>query len=57
MNYEMQLISKIDSGGDIYWTAYFPALDGVVGGGKTKEEAIQEANENLEIYLEYLKGV
>ncbi len=55
-NYEIRVIPKIDASGETYWTAYFPAVDGCVGGGSTEEEAIVEAKENLEIYLEYLES-
>lgn len=50
-NYEIKTISKLDVDGNIYWTAFFPKIDGVVGGGNTEAEAIMEAKENLKIYL------
>ena len=50
-NYEIKTISKLDADGNIYWTALFPKIDGVVGGGDTEAEAIIEAQENLKIYL------
>ncbi len=53
--YEIRIIPKTDADGDLYWTAYFPNVDGCVGGGVTAEEAITEAQENLEIFLKYLK--
>lgn len=56
MNYEIRLIPKQDSDGDTYWTAYFPAIPECVGGGDTPTEAMNEAYENLEIYLDYLKS-
>ena len=52
--YEIRVISNQDNDGDTYWTAFFPAIEGCVGGGSTAEEAIKEANENLEVFLEYL---
>ncbi len=55
-NYEIRVIPKSDIDGVTYWTAYFPAVEGCVGGGSTAEEAIKEAEENLEIFLEYLKS-
>ena len=55
-NYEIRVIPKVDASGATYWTASFPAIDGCVGGGSTAEEAIREAEENLEIYLEYLES-
>ncbi len=53
-NYEIRVIPQTDSEGKEYWTAFFPAVEGVVGGGDTPEEAIQEARENLSVFLEYL---
>lgn len=50
-NYEIKTISKLDADGNIYWTAFFPKIDGVVGGGNNEQEAINEAKENLKIYL------
>lgn len=55
-NYEIRVIPKVDASGATYWTASFPAVDGCVGGGSTAEEAIREAEENLQIYLEYLNS-
>lgn len=55
-NYEMRIIPKYDCDGKIYWTAFFPAIDGCVGGGDTVEEAVKEAEENLEIFLDYLSS-
>ena len=54
-NYEMKVFPKLDADGKIYWTAMFPAIPQCVGGGDTPEEAITEAQSNLEIYIEYLK--
>ena len=48
--YEIKTISKLDTDGNIYWTALFPKIDGVVG-GDTEVDAIKEAQENLKIYL------
>ena len=53
-NYEIRVIPQIDNDGKEYWTAFFPAVEGVVGGGDTPEEAMKEARENLAVYLEYL---
>ncbi len=53
-NYEIRVIPQTDDKGKEYWTAFFPAVEGVVGGGDTPEEAIQEARENLAVFLEYL---
>lgn len=52
--YEIRVIPKTDADGDLYWTAFFPDVEGCVGGGETAEEAIKEAQENLEIFLQYL---
>lgn len=54
-NYEIRVIPKKDIDGNTYWTAYFPKIESVVGGGDTPDEAIKEAQENLEFYLEYLQ--
>ena len=54
-NYEIRVIPKVDAEGKTYWTAFYPAIDGCVGGGDTAEEAIKEAAENLECFLAYLK--
>ena len=54
-HYEIRVIPKVDASGKNYWTAFQPAVEGCVGGGDTVEEAIKEAEENLGIFLEYLK--
>lgn len=54
--YEIRVIPKQDNDGKFYWTAFFPAVEACVGGGNTAEEAIKDAEENLEIYLEYLNN-
>ena len=54
-NYEIRVIPKVDASGKTYWTAFYPAVEGCVGGGDTVEEAIREAEENLGVFLEYLK--
>ncbi len=53
--YKMEIIPNIAEDGSTYWTVKFPAISGCVGCGDTPEEAIAEANENLEDYLDYLK--
>lgn len=55
LNYEIRVIPKLDDSGKTYWTAVFPAIPGCIGGGDTAEEAIKEANENLELFLAYLE--
>lgn len=54
-NYEMRVFPKKADDGTTYWTATFPSVPGCIGGGDTPEEAMNEAQENLEIYLEFLK--
>ncbi len=53
-NYEIRIIPKEDAEGNKYWKAFYPAIPAVVGGGNTVAEAVAEAEENLEFYLEYL---
>ena len=53
-NYEIRIIPKL-ADDSVYWTAYFPSIPDCVGGGDTAEEALIEAQENLKIYLEFLK--
>ena len=55
-NYEIRVIPKKDVEGNIYWTAFFPCVKECVGGGNSVEEAIAEAEENLDFYLEYLSN-
>lgn len=54
-NYEVRVYPKKAEDGTTYWTAMYPSIPGCVGGGDTPEEAIVEAQENLEIYLEFLE--
>lgn len=54
-NYEIRIFPKIAEDGSTYWTACYPSLPGCIGGGDTVEEAVSEAKENLEIYLEFLE--
>ncbi len=54
-NYEVRVYPKKAEDGTTYWTAVYPSIPGCVGGGDTPEEAIVEAQENLEIYLEFLE--
>ena len=56
MNYEVRVVPKFDAENNLYWTAFFPTVPECVGGGKSVEEAVKEAYENLEVYLEYLKS-
>lgn len=53
-NYEIRVFPKYAEDGSTYWTASYPAIPNCVGCGDTVEEAIGEAKENLEIYLDYL---
>lgn len=54
-NYEVRVYPKKAEDGTTYWTAMYPSVPGCVGGGDTPEEAIVEAQGNLEVYLEYLE--
>ncbi len=54
-NYEIRVFPKKAEDGSTYWTAAYPSIPGCIGGGDTVEEAISEAKENLEIYLDYLQ--
>lgn len=54
-NYEIRVCPKVADDGSTYWTASYPSLPGCIGGGDTIEEAINEAKENLEVYLEFLE--
>ena len=36
--YEIRVIPKEDVEGKTYWTAFYPAIEGCVGGGETAEE-------------------
>ena len=54
-NYEVRVFPKLAEDGSTYWTAYYPSIPDCIGGGDTVEEAICEAKENLELYLEFLK--
>lgn len=54
-NYEIRVFPKVAEDGSTYWTACYPSIPGCVGGGDTVEEAICEAKENLDVYLEYLE--
>lgn len=53
--YEIKIVPNVDVEGKTYWKAFFPAIEGCIGGGNTAEEAVNEAQENLEVYLEYLQ--
>ena len=54
-NYEIRVFPKIADDGSTYWTACYPSVPGCIGGGDTVEEAISDAKENLEVYLESLE--
>jgi len=49
-DYEIKTLSKVDADDNVYWTAFSPKIDGIVGGGNTEAEALDEIKENL-IYL------
>ena len=52
--YKINVESRIDSDGDVYWAASFQDIPQCVGGGNTKEEAIKDAYDNLSFYLKTL---
>lgn len=54
-NYEIRVFPKLADDGTTYWTACYPSVPGCVGGGDTAEEAMSDAKENLELYLEFLE--
>ncbi len=54
-NYEIRVFPKLADDGSTYWTACYPSVPGCVGGGDTVEEAISDAQENLQVYLEFLQ--
>ena len=54
--YEMKITPHTDASGQSYWVVNFPAIDACSGGGYTVEDAIKEAEENLNFYLEYLEN-
>jgi predicted RNase H-like HicB family nuclease len=43
-------------GEDGYWIAECPSLPGCISQGRTKEEAIANIREAIELYIEYLKS-
>lgn len=54
MNYRIELYT-IDTVDGEQWVAEYIDIPHCVGGGVTQQEAIKEAKENLEIYLDTLK--
>jgi predicted RNase H-like HicB family nuclease len=42
-------------GEDGYWVAECPSLPGCISQGKTKEEAVENIREAIELYIEALK--
>jgi len=42
-------------GEDNFWVAECPSLSGCISQGKTKEEAIRNIKEAIEVYIEALK--
>lgn len=54
-NYEIRVFPKVAEDGSTYWTATFPSVPECIGGGDTPEEAMNEARENLEVYIEFLE--
>lgn len=54
MEYSIKLY-QIETEDGLEWVAKYIDFEGCVGGGKTKEEALKEAEENLVVYLETLE--
>lgn len=54
-NYEVVVHQIKMEDGSVEWGAFFPCVKGCCGGGKTPEEAVKTAYENLDVYLEVLK--
>lgn len=50
--YELK-VYEIESAGGKQWVAEYIDFSGVCGGGETPEEAVKEAQENLEVTIEY----
>ena len=53
-NYRINLYTIETTDGE-KWCAEYPDLPGCVGGGDTPKDALKEAEENKEVYLEFLK--
>ena len=49
------VLDQIETDSGLEWEASYPGIPGVVGGGKTKEEALADAEDNLKAHLEFLK--
>ena len=49
------VLNQIETDSGLEWEASYPSIPGVVGGGKTKEEALADAEDNLQAHLEFLK--
>ncbi len=47
----------IEKGRESGYVAYAPALKGCVSQGKTKEEALRNIKEAMEVYVEALSGI
>jgi len=54
LNYRFNVYT-IDTDEGIQWCVEYPDVPAVAGGGSTIDEAINEAQENLGVYLDYLK--
>lgn len=46
---------RINTDNGVEWCVEYPEINGVVGGGKTEEEAILAAKDNLKVYFDYLE--
>lgn len=54
-NYQLTVYPNIDAQDNIYYIAEFPYCEACVGGGYTPQEAVNEAYESLQVFLDYLK--
>ena len=53
--YELKVYPIVGEDGVQEWCAEFPAIEGIVGGGDSPEQAVKEAVSNLEDYINLLK--
>ncbi|MCH4013417.1 MAG: toxin-antitoxin system HicB family antitoxin [Solobacterium sp.] len=49
------ILDQIKTDDGLEWEARYPDLPGVVGGGETAQEALEDAEDNLKAHLEFLK--
>lgn len=48
------IVYPLETTDGVQWCVEYPDVPAVVGGGLTKKEAIKDAEENLNVFLEYL---